>query len=55
MGYVPPSYEELPLPTFEQFKKNPEFYEKKLQDYKSKPYFVRHFSLEKLYRFFVGR
>lgn len=47
MGYVLPSYEELPLPTLAQFRENPEYYWRKLGEYEAIPYWCRHFGIPK--------
>ena len=36
MGYAPPSYEDLPLPTRKQFEANPDYYWGKLHSYRKK-------------------
>lgn len=51
MGYVLPSLEDLPLPTLEEFAKNPKYYWGKLREYGEVPYFYRHFGLVGLRKF----
>ena len=55
MGYVLPSYEELPLPTSKKVQKNPDFYWGKLKEYQEMTYFFRHFGLEWLFRLLKRR
>ena len=38
MGYVPISYYDLPLPTEQEYNSNPDFYIKKLKNYKTPLY-----------------
>ena len=58
MGYVVPSFKELPLPTLKEFKQNPDFYWNKLREYEAIPYWCHHFgipkSLLRLFRRFYG-
>lgn len=51
MGYVVPSYKDLPLPTEEEFNKNPDYFWAKLREYQEMPYFFRHLGLEWLWKF----
>ena len=55
MGYVLPSEKDLPLPTSEQFAKNPDYFWGKLREHQEMPYFYRHFGLEWLFRFIKRR
>jgi len=54
MGYVPPSYVELPLPTIKEFNKNPEYYMHKLGVYKKTPFPIEHLGLERLWKWLRG-
>ena len=51
MGYIPPSLDELPMPSPAEFAADPEYYWKKLRDYEAVPYWRRHYGLEDLSSF----
>uniref|UniRef100_A0A6M3IPH9 Uncharacterized protein n=1 Tax=viral metagenome TaxID=1070528 RepID=A0A6M3IPH9_9ZZZZ len=44
MGYV---LLDLPLPTLEEFSKNPDYYWEKLREYEDTPYWCHHFGIPK--------
>jgi len=47
VGFVVPSLKELPLPTLEEFTKDPDYYWGKLREYKTTPYWCHHFGIPK--------